>query len=1236
MGDLYKPNFTKHTGRAGAVACQPFSHLIRAVLVAGVLAVVCGSEAASAANQPPTIGPIADQVVVVDQPTHALHLTLNDPETTALDLVMSAASSDTNVVPVENVFFGIFAPNQYVTVTPAFGQTGSSTITLTVSDGTNTASTSFLFTVNPPPAGTLRFANPTPVIIPLGGPATPYPSVINVSGMSGTITNLALTLSRLSHEYVTDVHMLLVGPTGQKVVVFGSVAQGRAVHNVTVNLVDSSDYPLPQSFSLWPEPLRPTDWAVTNDFPAPAPAGPYAPVAMSSFNGLTANGVWSLYVYDDMAPDQGDISGGWSLLISTTGGSNLAPTIDVVADQATLVNATLPAIPFVVGDSFTPADALNVTAISSNPSLVPTSNIALGGTSSNRTVTITPAANQIGTATITLRVSDGDLTATSSFQVSVSPRPLALNVDSMSREYGSANPEFAPALSGLMPGDDISAGFTSVATPASPIGTYPIVPTLNDPQGRLGNYVITTNLGLLTITPAALTVVADNQSRSYGAANPALTAAIAGIRNNDSITVTCSTSADAHSAVGSYAIVPALSGALENYVVTIGNGSLVVAPAPLTVTAENKSRIYGAANPELAGAISGLLNNDSITASFSTTADTNSPVGSYAIVPSLSGPVENYAVTSVAGSLNVSAAELIVVAADKSRAYGVANPEFTASVTGFVNGEDMQALAGALQLSTPAETNSPVGHYPIVASGLASTNYAVVYSNGTLTITAYQLTIQTDNQSRFYGNTNPVLTGTLAGVPAFDDISASFSTTADVQSGVGSYPILASLIDPGNRLGNYTIITNGGTLSIAPAPLVVTAADKSRSYGTVNPELTALVTGIRNGDSISVSCSTTAEVASPVGSYAIVPSLSGLLDNYAVTANAGVLTVTGAALVVSVDSQSRTYGQANPVLTGAIAGIVNDDPISVNFSTTADAQSSVGSHPIVPQLSGPLSNYSVTTNLGTLAITPATLIVIANDQSRVYGAPNPEFTATIAGFVNGENTSVLSGSPSLYPAVPAADAQASVSPTTPAGVYAIVAAPGNLAAANYTLVFSNGTLTILPADSLLALATAQNPSSAGSNVTFTASLTAAAPAIVIPTGWVQFFANGSPLGAPVAASAGLASISTDALPAGTNLVQAVYSGDGNFNGSSNSVEQMVKIEAQQPSIVGIRTGTDGTVIVTCAGTPGAAYLLQRVRNFGTSGNWMNLSTNIAGEDGQWSYTESMSDGPQCYYRVAIP
>ena len=60
-----------------------------------------------------------------------------------------------------------------------------------------------------------------------------------------------------------------------------------------------------------------------------------------------------------------------------------------------------------MGDGETAAGSLTVSGGSSNPTLVPTDNIVFGGSGANRTVTVSPAANQSGTATITVRVSDG-------------------------------------------------------------------------------------------------------------------------------------------------------------------------------------------------------------------------------------------------------------------------------------------------------------------------------------------------------------------------------------------------------------------------------------------------------------------------------------------------------------------------------------------------------------------------------------------------------------------------------------------------------------------------------------------------------------------------------------------------------------------------------------------------------------------------------------------------------------
>src|SRR6185436_13154858 len=238
----------------------------------------------------------------------------------------------------------------------------------------NEAATQFRLTVDPPPAGTARFINPSGMTIPPEGVADLYPSQIHVSGMNGSVTKLVLSIDKFSHARVQDVNMLLVSPQGQSVIIFSHVSGSRSDSNVRVNLTDSSTYFLPSNFSLWSEPLKPAVFPPTPTFPAPAPSGPYGPVALSTFNGGLANGTWSLYVFDDSAPNGGSIVGGWSLLVSASGVGS-PPAISDIPDQSTPANTPTPAIPFGVSDVDTPVEDLTVTAESSNTALVPAGNI---------------------------------------------------------------------------------------------------------------------------------------------------------------------------------------------------------------------------------------------------------------------------------------------------------------------------------------------------------------------------------------------------------------------------------------------------------------------------------------------------------------------------------------------------------------------------------------------------------------------------------------------------------------------------------------------------------------------------------------------------------------------------------------------------------------------------------------------------------------------------------------------
>src|SRR5256884_2139152 len=138
--------------------------------------------------------------------------------------------------------------------------------------------------------------------------------------MGGTISQVTVTLRNLSHTFTRDIDVLLVGPTGQAVILMSDAGSGGA-NNVTLTLSDAAAAALPQS-GLVSGTFRPANYVDASlggdNFPNPAPPGPYG-ATLSAFNGTGANGTWSLYLFDDGPGDQGSFAGGWSLTITTSG-----------------------------------------------------------------------------------------------------------------------------------------------------------------------------------------------------------------------------------------------------------------------------------------------------------------------------------------------------------------------------------------------------------------------------------------------------------------------------------------------------------------------------------------------------------------------------------------------------------------------------------------------------------------------------------------------------------------------------------------------------------------------------------------------------------------------------------------------------------------------------------------------------------------------------------------------------
>jgi subtilisin-like proprotein convertase family protein len=172
--------------------------------------------------------------------------------------------------------------------------------------------------------GQTSFSNTAPIAFGDGGKefpaaASPYPSNITVSGLSGTITKVTVTLNSFQHRFPDDVDILLVGPTGTNLIIMSDAGGfNESGQSVTLTFDDAAATQLPDADPLTSGTYKPTDYAGTGSegFPQPAPV-PSANTMLSAFNGTNPNGAWSLYVVDDEDVYSGSITGGWSLTITT-------------------------------------------------------------------------------------------------------------------------------------------------------------------------------------------------------------------------------------------------------------------------------------------------------------------------------------------------------------------------------------------------------------------------------------------------------------------------------------------------------------------------------------------------------------------------------------------------------------------------------------------------------------------------------------------------------------------------------------------------------------------------------------------------------------------------------------------------------------------------------------------------------------------------------------------------------
>ena len=605
--------------------------------------------------------------------------------------------------------------------------------------------------------------------------------------------------------------------------------------------------------------------------------------------------------------------------------------------------------------------------------------------------------------------------------------------------------------------------------------------------------------GATPLWAAVLAVVAsaDGNTAGYGALNPALyllAQRSPGTYLND---VTSGTNDYNATAGGEY---PAVTG----YDMATGLGTPVASELesglttiPLTVVVSG-TQAYGgpptfSATANYAGSGTApydvTLNTSGLictTVGSSTAIGPSLAVGQYTVLASscsgltfsgADGPDYSPVYTSTANDFTVTTGP-IDVAVSGSQVYG-GTPTFGGTdspppgVTVSTSGVSCTQVG-----STTIATSLPAGSYTLATStcggatlsGPDESDYTVAYTSaaGDFAVTKAPLTVTASSTSMTYGATVPTITAAYSGFVNGDTVASlttrpSCSTTVTSASPVMGSPYATSCggaVDP-----NYAFSYFGGSVTVNTAPLTITAASPSMTYGGTVPTISALYTGFKNGDtgssmSTPPGCSTTATSSSTVAGSPYQTFCSGAADsNYTIGYATGDLTVGKAQLTVTALSTSMTYGGTVPTITPNYSGFVNGDSqtsltTQPSCSSTAMSSSTVAGSPYPSSCTGAADpNYTVVSVNGAVTVTKAPLTITASSGSMPYGGAQPTITPGYSGFVNGDTSLSLTTNPTC---------STTANGSSPVSGSPYTASCSGAVDSNYAITYVRGSVTVTP------------------------------------------------------------------------------------------------------------------------------------------------------------------------------
>jgi len=353
------------------------------------------------------------------------------------------------------------------------------------------------------------------------------------------------------------------------------------------------------------------------------------------------------------------------------------------------------------------------------------------------------------------------ITSTFDIRGSVSKAALTVTADSKSITYGGSAPTYTATYSGLVNKETsavisgtpaFACAYDTASAEHRGAGKYTITPSGLDSA----NYAITYADGILTVNKAKITVTADSKSITYGDALPVYTGQYSGFRyaeDTESVitgTPVYTCAADVASAAGTYDITVNVSGlSADNYDFTGAKGTLTISLHKINISGITVSdKTYDGTTNVAASQIGtgnvdydGILDADKANEGINVTnarydsKDAGSRTVNFTV--GLNDYLKaRYTIGTAQSSAdsNITSKGLTITADNKTISYGSAAPTYTYKTDGFVTGENVSALSGGIKYDCSYKQNDPVNTYDIIPGGFTSSNYAITYNKGVLTV----------------------------------------------------------------------------------------------------------------------------------------------------------------------------------------------------------------------------------------------------------------------------------------------------------------------------------------------------------------------------------------------------------------------------------------------------------------------------------------------------------------------